>query len=437
MVTPWGDATSLRDRRLPPGRSTSREEVRRNQRERLFAAMVASCEERGCEQTSVADVLEISGVSRATFYAHFNDKVDCLAAATRECLRLGIEAIGERVSGERSAEKQARAALEAFVEVIVAQPAAARMCLVEAYGIGEAGALPVLEAVEAIVQIAQETLEQMPDRKGMPLELTRALIAGIHRVVYERLQERREAELPGMVDMLWDWAMSYPVPPRPLWRRRRARVMEPTPMPPFAAFEPEQRIIRGFAAAVAAKGYSETTIADVATAASISQGTFYEHFDSKDDAMLAALDSSGAQMLAAALPRARRAKDWPAAARGAIEASCAFLAAEPDFARLRAVAVYAAGREAIALRNDGGTAMLRTVLGPAFEDTPDVPELTLEALVGAIYGAIFDRLADDGPDALPEVAPLLTYLALAPFLGGETACAVATGDGRNSSPTTS
>jgi AcrR family transcriptional regulator len=396
--------------------------------------MVASCEERGCEQTSVADVLELSGVSRATFYAHFEDKLDCLAAVTREALRLGIEAIGARAAGEESAEKRARAALEASVEVIVAQPAAARMCLVEAYGIGEAGALPVLEAVEKVVKVAQETLEQLPGREGMPVELTRALIAGIHRVVYERLQGHREGELPGMVDELWEWAMSYPVPPQPLRRRRRARAAEPPTMPPFAAYEPEQRIIRGFAAAVAEKGYGDTTIADVAAAASISQGTFYEHFDSKADAMLAALDSSGAQMLAAALPLARRAKDWPAAARAAIGASCAFLAAEPDFARLRAVAVYAAGREAIALRNSGGTLMMQTVLGPAFEDTPDVPELTLEALVGAIYGAIFDRLAANGPEALPEIAPLLTYLALAPFLGGDAACAVAIGDGRSSLP---
>lgn len=412
----------------------SREEVRRNQRERLFAAMVASCEERGCEQTSVANVLELSGVSRATFYAHFDDKLDCFAAAARETLRLGIEAIGERVAAEASAENRARAALEAFVEVVVDQPAAARMCLVEAYGVGETGALPVLEAVERVVVVAQETLEQMPDRKGMPTELTKALIAGIHRIVYERLQDRREAELKGMIDQLWEWVMSYPVPPQPLRRRRRARTAEPTSMPPFAAFEPEQRIIRGFAAAVAEKGYGDTTIADVASAASISQGTFYEHFNSKSEAMLAALDSSGAQMLAAALPLARRAKDWPAAARAAIGGACAFLAAEPDFARLRTMAVYAAGGEAIAARNSGGTLMMQTVLGPGFEDTPDAPELSLEALVGAIYGAIFDRLTADGPEALPEVAPLLTYLALAPFLGGEKACAVATGDGRSSLP---
>ena len=40
--TPWGDAGQLRERKLRPGRGTPRDEAERNQRERLFAAMVAT-----------------------------------------------------------------------------------------------------------------------------------------------------------------------------------------------------------------------------------------------------------------------------------------------------------------------------------------------------------------------------------------------------------
>jgi hypothetical protein len=58
-------------------------------------------------------------------------------------------------------------------------------------------------------------------------------------------------------------------PPRPTDR------LAPIPTaPPFASYSAEQRIIRGFAVAVAVKGYPATTIADIA-AASISQTTFY------------------------------------------------------------------------------------------------------------------------------------------------------------------
>src|SRR5258708_1082406 len=47
--TPWGHSSELRERKLPPGRGTPREEAERNQRERLFAAMVATVAEKGYE----------------------------------------------------------------------------------------------------------------------------------------------------------------------------------------------------------------------------------------------------------------------------------------------------------------------------------------------------------------------------------------------------
>ncbi len=57
VLTPWGDADTLRQRRLPPGRGGDRAAARREQRERLFAAIVASCEAKGFDATSVEDLL--------------------------------------------------------------------------------------------------------------------------------------------------------------------------------------------------------------------------------------------------------------------------------------------------------------------------------------------------------------------------------------------
>ncbi len=84
VETPWGDAASLRERMLRPGRGTQRGEAERNQRERLFAAMVATVAEKGYEATTVADLVELSGVSRSAFYRHFEDKQECFLAAAEE-----------------------------------------------------------------------------------------------------------------------------------------------------------------------------------------------------------------------------------------------------------------------------------------------------------------------------------------------------------------
>jgi AcrR family transcriptional regulator len=431
LRTPWGDADSLRERRLPPGRSGDRDAARREQRERLLAAMVACCAQKGYEATSVEDLLQVAGVSRATFYEQFDDKPDCFRAAENEIVAGGIAAIADELGGEGDAVARPQAALAAFVNVVVAQPAAARLCLIESYAAGEAGMEPVRRAIEWAVLLARDAAEQMPDRAGMPRELLRGIVAGIYQVAYARLLEGRESELPGLVPEIWDWAMSFPAPPRPLRRPGRLTVARPVPeAPPFASYSPEQRIIRGFAAAVAAKGYPATTIADIAAAASISQTTFYEHFDGKADALDAALDASGSQLLAAVMPAVRRTEDWRTGVRIGFEELCGFFAAEPAFASLRMVDVYGAGPDAIARRDATGREIVTGLVRPPLARGGELSAIVVEATVGAILGVFFDAIRAGKVAKLPRLSPVLTYFALAPLIGAAEAAEVATTRGR-------
>src|SRR5215218_10044342 len=90
-ATPWGDSEKLREERLPPGPSNTPEAVAKNQRGRLFGAMVASVAERGYENTRVADLVEISGVSLRSFYDLFADKQACFAGAVSAIVQASIE----------------------------------------------------------------------------------------------------------------------------------------------------------------------------------------------------------------------------------------------------------------------------------------------------------------------------------------------------------
>lgn len=431
LPTPWGDAERLRERRLPPGRSGNLDAARREQRERLLAAAVASTAEKGFDATSVEDLLQVSGVSRATFYDQFDDKLDCLRAAEQEIVDGAIAVTASQLGREGDLMVRGRAGLDAFLRLVAGQPLAARMCLIEAYAAGDPGMKPVREAIAQITELGRAAFDQASGRGPMPLELVRGIVGGFYQVIYTRLLAHREQELPGLAGPLWDWAMSFPPPPRALRRPGRLLVAAPVPpAPPFAAYSVEQRIIRGLAAAVAEKGYPATTIADIAAAASISQTTFYEYFDGKAEALAAALDSTGAQLQAAALPPARRTGSWRGTVRIGFEEACGFFAAEPTLAQLRMVAVYSAGPEAIALRDQAGVEIVRSLLSPAITGAPAVPELVVEATVGAILGILFEAVRSGRPDDLPKLAPVLTYLTLAPFVGAEEACEVANGRGR-------
>src|ERR1044071_609176 len=93
--TPWGNSEQLRAHKLAPGLRLPAEEVADNQRRRLLAAMVACVAEHGYEQTTVGDVVELSGVSRTAFYRHFTNKEDCFVAAVDGTIELTTAAIGD------------------------------------------------------------------------------------------------------------------------------------------------------------------------------------------------------------------------------------------------------------------------------------------------------------------------------------------------------
>jgi hypothetical protein len=93
---------------------------------------------------------------------------------------------------------------------------------------------------------------------------------------------------------------------------------------------------------------------------------------------------------------------------------------EPEYARLGAVELYTVGREALR-RRDGVMEGLEALLTPGYQLAPDTPPIAAEAIGGAIFALIHDQVKRKGPESLPELAPMATYMTLAPFVGADEA----------------
>jgi AcrR family transcriptional regulator len=423
--TPWGDAAQLRERKLRPGRGTPRDEAERNQRERLFAAMVATVDGKGYEATTVADLVQLSGVSRSAFYRHFDDKGACFLAAVEELVAPTLEKLGGDESAPPGVER-ARQAFEGLIRLIVEQPAAAKMCIVEVYAAGPEGAALVDRSMDQATELAVRMLEQVPEREGLPRDLVRAIVGGIQKVIHKRLYRGQEEQLPALAPQLWEWLFAYPVPPGPLKATRRRTVKAVPFEERQAQSSPPERLLRALAAVVSEKGYPDTTVAEIVERASTSQRTFYEHFKNKEDAIVAALDSGSAHMLAAALPAFRRAPDWPHAVHDTQEAMFRWGAEEPEYARLGGVEMYAAGKRALDQR-ELVTEGFEGLLAPGYELKPQTPPIAAEAIGGALYSLLYDHVNKKGPETLPDLVPTLVYVTLAPFLEADDAYEVAVG----------
>jgi AcrR family transcriptional regulator len=426
--TPWGKASELREQRLRPGPGRRRKEVVISQRHRLFAAMVASTTSKGYPETTVADLITLAGVSRATFYAHFEDKAACFRAAVEELFADGLGLLQSKLNGKEAPAEGGRMALTRLLQLVAAQPAAARMAFVDAYSAGPAGLEPINAAFEEACELAHRTLVRLPGLEETSEQLSRAVVGGLHRLLYIHLYRGEEQDLLDNCAVLWDWATGYPAPGKlPRQRRRRGHWEAP---PPHPGRDQHERILRGFAAAVAKHGFSAVGIPQVAAEAGISNATFYKHFENKLDALLAALDLSGAQLVAATVPVARREADWPDALRRGIEGICGYLTSEPAVAKLRTVEVYSAGPDALMHRDRAWKQILAELIPPEVGGLGGPNELAIEASSGAVYALLYERVRRDELEKLRDLSPLLTYIMLAPLIGVEEATKVAAGQRR-------
>jgi AcrR family transcriptional regulator len=286
--------------------------------------------------------------------------------------------------------------------------------------------VPLEQAVAGFEWLTRQTLEQSPERADMPAEMISAHIGAQQEIARTRLLQGRESELPKLTDELWELMMSYRPPPQPL----RLAGRPPKPQPEgIDAHDHAERALRAFTAVVAEKGYADTTIDAVLKRAQMSATTFYAHFHGKEDAMLAAIDSAGSQLVAAILPAFRRAPDWAVGIRAGFGALCNFLASRPAMARLVTVEVYAAGPAAVERRIES-LRPLEALASEGYERSAGTLPIVAEAIRGAVFTLAYRRIRDSGPESLPSLAPVCTYIALSPFIGAEEACRVANGDGR-------
>jgi AcrR family transcriptional regulator len=420
--TPWGDATQLRARRLRPGPGADPVAVTRNQRERMHAAMVAAVDENSYEATRVADVVKLSGVSRSAFYKHFEDKLDCFLATLDEIVALARKRLTDAYDTTLPCEERLRAIADAFLDLLLEQPAAARLCLVEVYAAGPQAVQRLDAAVFAAEAAVAAAFEESPERSGMPRDIIRAIVGGILKTVHTRLRRGEETELIQELPQLVEWALSYRTPPTKLRRPRRRpdRGAAPSPDPAVA----RERLISAIAETIAERGYPDTTIVEIAERASASLSTFYGNFENKEEALIGALDREREFGLIAFRSAYEAAPDWPSATRAGLDAIFAFLAADPAGASVAVVDVFTAGPKALEA-GDEAIETFQAFLAPGLELAPDRPPLTAEAVGNAVYALVYGQIRQDRIEQLRELTPTATYVQLAPFIGAAAASAAA------------
>jgi AcrR family transcriptional regulator len=423
-MTPWGESRELSARRLRPGPGASREEVAANQRERMFGAMVAAVAEHGYEATRVADVLEISGVSRNTFYKHFDNKLDCFLATMDAALRCGSAPVVAAYNRDGRWDDRLAEGFDELIAIIVAQPATARLFYVESHAAGPEAIAKVDEFGLRLERIIRRALDESPERADLPPQLLRALLRGIRRVMQSRLRTGREAELTEIGPQLLRWGLGYLTPPQPL-----AHPTDPPPhefeVRPPDPEDPRERILSAVIELMAGKGYQSLTITDIAQHGAVSLTTFYRHFQGKDDAVVTALRRSTSEVVEAVGPAFRHAPDWPRAVAAGLRAFFAYLVLPRPFARFGGVDVIYSGSKFVLDVRQQLLSTAQAFIAEGYHRHHEVEPIAGEAIGASIDALAFDQIVVHGEQRLYEITPTAIYIALVPFTSVEEACAIA------------
>jgi TetR/AcrR family transcriptional regulator len=187
------------------------------------------------------------------------------------------------------------------------------------------------------------------------------------------------------------------------------------------------RLVAAVAKVAAEQGYSRLTVERVARSAGVSQATFEEHFDSREQGLIAAQDAFLERLWEDVSAACEGVGEWPQKVRATLAAVLGALVEASDLARVFAIEGIAASL-ALAERQhqmlDRFAVLLREGrrLYPA---AASLPEATERALVGGIASIVTRQLLAEEPRAIDGLEAELVELVLIPYLGGEEARRVA------------
>ena len=115
-------------------RGLSAEERRADQRRRLVRAAIEEFAARGYHHTSVEDIVRSARTSRTAFYAFFDNREDAMYGALQTCLRSLLDSMRSGLCHATADESHTEVGVRAYVDYLVADPAAARIILLEGVG---------------------------------------------------------------------------------------------------------------------------------------------------------------------------------------------------------------------------------------------------------------------------------------------------------------
>ena len=201
-------------------------------------------------------------------------------------------------------------------------------------------------------------------------------------------------------------------------RMRRPGVPGPRGGGVFVSELQRTRLLDAAFAIVAERGYERMTVRSVSGRAGASSKTFYDLFSDREDCFLAAFDLAIDELAAVTLPAFDAGSGWAGRIRDGLGALLESLDEDLALSLLVFVEALAAGPRVLARRAQVLETLSRVVAegGTGMKVRRELPPLTAEGVVGAVFGLIHARLQQRAGSLTELLNPLMAIVVL-PYRG--------------------
>ncbi len=169
------------------------------------------------------------------------------------------------------------------------------------------------------------------------------------------------------------------------------------------------RLLEGMAHAVAARGYADTTIADIVREASVSRRTFYENFADKAECLIALYEVASGNALTVLRNAIDPHSDWQAQVEQAMGAYFGVLERNPVLLRTLFVEILGLGAPGLAARRRANQQLADLMLdvvnnrpGEGLRKAPLKPMMAM-AVVGGINEMVLQSIEQGRAGDLQEL----------------------------------
>ncbi len=412
-----------------------------DQRARILRSVIEVVAERGYSRARIAEIATGAGVSRATFYEIFESREHCFVEALHEHARSGVRLIAAATT-DAGAETAASSVLAALFALAQDEPQVFECLTHEATLAGPRALAERERFLAGLAEVMERVATQTGEARSAPDIPARMLLGAAIRTLGMSVR-RGEPDFAQLLQELVAWSELYRTPARPRrWARieaDRALLRASSHRVAYDTFAPSgsprgrhrlpaavvrriqrERILHGAASAISQKGYADTSVADIVTAAGLSRGVFYGHLHSRREALEQASRLFFEQSIAVMAGAYFTAPEpWPERVWTAGLALGELLVAAPAFTRLAVIEVYAPD-PAAAQRADqlllGFTVFFEQGVRERQLDVA-APSITPRAIVCALIETVFHFIVEERIVEIPGLLALATYVTLAPFTG--------------------